>query len=87
VWSFIRAAEPRGFIGAFLDGELVGYAIFVPSLRRVQREAFRSGAVLRWAWAVLRGGFALRLSAIPRIVANKALFLRSAGAHRGKGDA
>ncbi len=87
MWSFIRAVEPRGFIGAFVDAELAGYAIFVPSLRRVQREAIRTGAVLRWAWAALRGGFALRLSAIPHIVANKALFLRSAGAHRRKGDA
>jgi len=87
VWSFIRAVEPRGFLGAFINGELAGYAIFVPSLRRMQREAIRTGAVLRWALAALRGGFGLRLSAIPRILANKALFLSSAGAYRGKGDA
>lgn len=87
MWSFIRAVEPCGFLGAFVDGELVGYAIFVPSLRRIQREAVRTGAVFRWAWAALRGGFTLRLSAVPRILANKALFLRSAGAHRSRGDA
>lgn len=87
VWSFIRAIEPRGFLGAYVDGELAGYAIFVRSLKRVQREAIRSGAVLRWAFAALRGGFGLRLSAIPRILANKVLFVRSGGRYQTKGDA
>jgi [ribosomal protein S18]-alanine N-acetyltransferase len=87
VWSFIRDIEPRGFLGAHIDGTLVGYAIFVPSLKRVQREAVRSGAVFRWAWAALRGGFGLRLSAIPRILANKMLFIGSAGRYRSRGDA
>lgn len=87
VWSFIRDLEPRGFLGAYVDGELAGYAIFVPSLKRVQREAIRSGALLRWAWAALRGGFGLRLSAIPRIIGNKVLFVRSGGRYRTKGDA
>jgi ribosomal protein S18 acetylase RimI-like enzyme len=74
-------------LGAYADGELVGYAIFVPSLKRVQREAIRSGAIFRWAVAALRGGFGLRISAIPRIVANKVLFVRSGGRFRTKGDA
>jgi ribosomal protein S18 acetylase RimI-like enzyme len=87
VWSFIRRIEPRAFIGAHIDGELAGYAIFIPSLKRVQREAIRSGAVLRWAIAALRGGFGLRFSAIPRIIANKALFVRSGGRYRSRGDA
>lgn len=87
VWSFIRAIEPRGFLGAHVEGDLVGYAIFVPSLQRVQREAIRTGAVVRWAIAALRGGFGLRLSAIPRILANKVLFVRSGGRYRTKGDA
>jgi ribosomal protein S18 acetylase RimI-like enzyme len=87
VWSFIRDIEPRGFLGARIDGELVGYAIFVSSLKRLQREAIRSGAILRWAIAALRGGFGLRLSALPRILANKVLFVRSGGRYRSKGDA
>jgi ribosomal protein S18 acetylase RimI-like enzyme len=56
-------------------------------LKKVQREAIRSGAVLRWALSALRGGFGLRLSAIPRILANKVLFVRSGGRYRSKGDA
>lgn len=87
VWSFIRDLEARGFLGAYVDGELAGYAIFVPSLKRVQREAIRSGAILRWAWAALRGGFGLRFSAVPRILANKVLFVRNGGRYRTKGDA
>jgi ribosomal protein S18 acetylase RimI-like enzyme len=87
VWRFIRRVEPRGFLGAHVDGELAGYAIFIPSLKRVQREAIRTGAVLRWAFAAMRGGFGLRLSAIPRILANKVLFVRSGGRYRSKGDA
>lgn len=87
VWSFVREIEPRGFLGAHVDGELVGYAIFVPSLKRVQREAIRTGAVFRWALAALRGGFGLRFSAIPRILANKVLFVRSGKRYRSKGDA
>lgn len=87
VWSFIRSVEPRGFLGAYVDETLAGYAIFVPSLKCVQREAIRSGAVIRWALAALGGGFGLRLSAVPRILANKVLFVRSGGRYRTKGDA
>lgn len=87
VWSFIRTIEPRGFLGAYAGGELAGYAIFIPSLKRVQREAIRSGAVFRWAFEALRGGFGLRLSAVPRVLANKVLFVRSGSRFRAKGDA
>lgn len=74
-------------MGARIDGRLVGYAIFVPSLRRVQREAIRTGAVWRWAFAALRGAFGLRFSALPRVLLNKVLFVRSAGRFRTTGDA
>jgi ribosomal protein S18 acetylase RimI-like enzyme len=37
--------------------------------------------------AALRGRFGLRFSAIPRIIANKVLFVRSGGRFRSKGDA
>lgn len=87
VWSFIQRIEPRGFLGAYVDGELAGYAIFISSLKRVQRGAILSGAVLRWAFDALRGGFGLRLFAVPRILANKVLFMRSGGRFRSKGDA
>ncbi len=87
LWSFVRSIEPRGFLGAYVDGKLAGYAIFVASLKRVQRKAITSGAVLRWALAALRGGFGLRISAIPRILANKVLFLRSGSRYRTAGDA
>lgn len=53
----------------------------------MQREAIRSGAVIRWALRALAGGFGLRLSAIPRILANKVLFVGSGGRYRSKGDA
>lgn len=66
---------------------LVGYAIFVPSLKRVQREAIRRGAIFRWAWMTLRGGFALRFSALWRVLLNKVLFVRSGSRYRSSGDA
>ncbi len=53
----------------------------------MQRDAIRTGAVLRWAFAALRGGFGLRFSAIPRILANKILFVRSGVRYRSRGDA
>lgn len=79
--------EPRSFLAARDDGELVGYAIFVRSLRRLQWEAVRRGAVLRWIWKALRGGFNLTPSAVWRVAYNKLLFLRSGGRYRSKGDA
>ena len=53
----------------------------------MQREAIRRGAVLRWAWLALRGGFALRISAVWRVLLNKVLFVRSGSRYRSKGDA
>ena len=87
VWGFIREVEPRGFLAARDDGRLVGYAIFIPSLKRVQREAVLRGAIFRWAIGALRGGFGLRFSALPRILLNKVMFVRSGGRFRSKGDA
>ena len=87
VWSFLHELEPESFLAAREDGRLVGYAIFVPSLRRVQWEALRSGALLRWSLIALRGGFGLRLSAVWRVLMNKIMFLRSGGRYRSKGDA
>lgn len=87
MWSFIREFEPSGFLAAREDGRLVGYAIFVSSLKRVQRHAVLSGAIFRWAFAALRGGFGLRMSALPRILLNKLSFVRSGGRYRATGDA
>lgn len=87
MWRFIARVEPRGFLAAREHGKLVGYAIFVPSLRRLQLQAILRGAVLRWIWAALRGGFDLRPSAIARVLYNKVQFVRSGGRYRTKGDA
>jgi len=32
VWHFLRSVAPNGFVAARENAELVGYAIFVPSL-------------------------------------------------------
>lgn len=65
----------------------MGYAIFIPSLKRVQLQALVRGAVFGWMIAALRGRFGIRLSAVPRILANKLMFLRSGGRYRSRGDA
>jgi len=86
VWQFLHGVAPHGFIAAREDGKLVGYAIFVPSLKEVQRRAILSGAVFRWSWNTLRRG-ELQWSAIARIVRNKALFISGGQRFRSKGDA
>lgn len=83
----MRDCDPQTFLAAREDGRLLGYAIFVRSLKRIQRRAVFSGAALRWAYEALRGGFALRLTVLPRILANKALFIRGGGRFRTRGDA
>jgi ribosomal protein S18 acetylase RimI-like enzyme len=87
VWAFVREVEPNGFLAAREDGALVGYAIFVSSLKRIQREAIRRGAVVRWVFAALRGGFALRFSALWRVLLNKIMFVKYSGSFRTRGDA
>jgi ribosomal protein S18 acetylase RimI-like enzyme len=77
---------PNGFIAARDDGKLVGYAIFVPSLKEVQRRAILSGAVFRWTWNTLLRG-ELQASKISRIVRNKFLFIAGGQRFRTKGDA
>ena len=79
--------EPQGFLAAREDGRLLGYAIFVRSLRAIQRKALLSGAALRWAARALGGAFDLRLRSMWRIVRNKVLFLTSERRYRSIGDA
>ena len=86
MWHFLHGVSSSGFIAAHEDGALVGYAIFVPSLKSVQRRAVLSGAVFRWAWNTLRRG-ELRAHVIFRILRNKALFITSGGRFRTQGDA
>lgn len=74
-------------MGAREDGRLVGYAIFTSSLKRVQLKAVLRGAIFRWIVAALRGRFGIRLSAVPRILANKAMFVQSGRRYRSDGDA
>lgn len=77
---------PSGFIAAHDNGVLVGYAIFVPSLKAVQRRAILSGAVFKWSWNTLRRGD-LRWRHIVDIVRNKAMFVRGGQRFRTRGDA
>ena len=87
VWRFVRAHEPAGFLAARSGGHVVGYAIFVRSLRTIQRRAVWSGAALRWALSYATGRYRFRLRGAVRALANKALFVRGAQAHRTSGDA
>lgn len=87
VWTFLQCVEPRGFLAAHDDGRVVGYAIFISSLKRVQFQALVRGALFRWIIAGLRGRFGIRWSAVPRILANKLMFIRSGRRYRSSGDA
>jgi ribosomal-protein-alanine N-acetyltransferase len=87
MWSFIAQIEPQGFLVARKDGRLVGYAVYVSSLKRIQREAIFRGAIFQWALAAGRGGFGIRLTAIARILINKIFFVRGARRYRRQGDA
>ncbi|MDQ6929388.1 MAG: GNAT family N-acetyltransferase [Candidatus Eremiobacteraeota bacterium] len=86
MWQFLQGVAPDGFIAAREDAELVGYAIFVPSLKKMQRRAILSGAVLRWSWSTFWRR-ELRWGAIGRIVRNKILFISGGQRFRSKGDA
>jgi len=87
IWSFIADVQPESFLVAREDDVVVGYAIFVRSLRGLQWEAVKRGAVFSWMWAALRGGFDLHPRALLRIVYNKMLFIRGGQRYRTKGDA
>ncbi|GAC1388192.1 MAG: hypothetical protein NVSMB31_01770 [Vulcanimicrobiaceae bacterium] len=85
VWQFLHHVAPHGFVAAREDDKLVGYAIFVPSLKEVQRRAILSGAVFRWSWNTIRSGD-FRFRSLLRIVQNKAMFLRGGQRFRTRGD-
>ena len=76
-----------GFLAAREDGRLVGYALFVPSLRAVQRRAVLSGAALRWALRALTGQYDMRLRGLLRTFQNKVFFLFHGQRFRTAGDA
>ena len=86
MWQFLRGVAPDGCIAAREHGELVGYAIFIPSLKDVQRRAILSGAVLRWSWNALRRR-ELRPSAVGHLLRNKMVFISSGQRFRTTGDA
>lgn len=86
VWTFLHHVSPRGFIAAHDGEKLVGYAIFVPSLKTVQRRAILSGEVFKWSWNTIRRG-ELRWKHITAIVRNKIMFVRGGQRFRTKGDA
>ncbi len=65
----------------------MGYAIFIPSLKRLQSRAVLRGAAFRWAVSALRGGFGLRVAAMPRLLLNKMMFAASSARFRHRGDA
>jgi len=79
--------EPENFLAAREDGRLVGYAIFVRSLKALQRRAILSGAPLRWALNALAGRYDLRRNALWTILRNKMLFVANGQRYRTRGDA
>ena len=87
VWRFINETEPQGFLAAREDGRLVGYAIFVRSLKALQRRALLSGAAIHWSIRALTGGYDLRPIMIWRIFRNKLLFITHGQKYRTDGDA
>ncbi len=87
VWRFINDTEPQGFLAAREEGRLVGYAIFVESLKALQRRALLSGEAIRWAVRALVGGYDLRPVMIWRIFRNKLLFVTHGQKFRTTGDA
>ncbi len=87
IWRFLRRNEPGGFIGAFEDERLAGYAIFSASVRAVQRRALLSGAWLGWAFQFARGPGALRPRVLLVRLANKLSFVRDGARFRERGAA
>lgn len=85
VWRFLHRIAGNGFIAARVDGTLVGYAIFVPSLKEVQRRALLSGEVFRWSWHAVRNG-EFNFRSLIRIVQNKAMFVAGGQRFRTRGD-
>jgi len=83
----LQQSAGDGFLAAREDGRLLGYALFVPSLRAVQRRAILSGAALRWALRALSGQYDMRLRGLLRTLQNKVFFLFQGQRFRTAGDA
>ncbi|MBV8726205.1 MAG: GNAT family N-acetyltransferase [Candidatus Eremiobacteraeota bacterium] len=87
MWSFLQKTAGEGFLAAREDGRLLGYALFVPSLRAVQRRAFLSGTAFRWALRALTGQYDMQLRGLLRTFQNKVFFLFQGQRYRTRGDA
>jgi len=87
VWTFLQRTAGEGFLAAREDGRLLGYAIFVPSLRAIQRRAFFSGEAFKWALHAVSGRYDLRPGRLLRGLQNKVFFLFQGQRFRTRGDA
>jgi len=87
VWTFLQRVAGEGFLAAREEGRLVGYALFVPSLRAVQRRALLSGEIFKWAARALRGHYDLRPARMLRVLRNKIFFVSQGQRFRTRGDA
>lgn len=87
VWSFLQRTCSDGFLAAREDRRLVGYALFVPSLRAVQRRAVVSGAAFTWALRAVLGHYDMRPGRLVRTLQNKVYFLAHGRRFRTCGDA
>jgi [ribosomal protein S18]-alanine N-acetyltransferase len=87
VWSFIRETEPDGFLAARTKNRMVGYAIFISSVRALQHSALVKGKPLIWALRALSGQYGIRWLNLSKLLWNKLLFVRSSSRFRSEGDA
>jgi ribosomal protein S18 acetylase RimI-like enzyme len=87
VWTFFSQEEPGGFLAARESSELIGYALFTQSLKRLQRHAVVRGQVLRWTLRALSGRYGIQWLQLSRVLWNKILFVGSSGRFRTHGDA
>jgi ribosomal protein S18 acetylase RimI-like enzyme len=87
VWSFVREAEPGGFLAAHTGQRFGGYVIFTSSIRALQRRAITQGAVFRWVLRALSGRYGIRWLNLGKLFWNKVLFVGNAGRFRSSGDA
>lgn len=72
------AAEPEAFWVAEVAGQVAGY-IFAPAdAGRLWRVALCQGFPLRWLWRWATGRYRMGLGSIPRLLASKVSFWRSA---------
>jgi len=87
VWTFLQRHFGSGFLGAYDQERLVGYALFVCSLGSVQRKATVTGEIFKWALRALVGRYDFQVSALARVVRNKVYFFCGAQRFRTHGDA